>query len=298
MTYRNIINFNSDKAVIVYALQGDGGKFLSSLLGLSPSAILMSNVNPGKTDYCLDFSKDTLHKESVIKQHLVESQTTGRWNDFRISTSGCFGDHNEIYHSGFIDSPELLPFNRIVSNIIDSDSYFFMCIHSPDILKLMIKVWPNAKIVAVTRSAEFIDRYRKNAIIYNDSYGKLLNSLRDLNWYNIRGEHYQSIPPKNKSELDKHKKLLIDDFGLEFYQRAADRFDYADQLERSLHRYFSKLKQENKLIFFDSSAFLNSKELISSLDLLYNFLNLEKIDFSRVQEIHCQWLDVIGGVKY
>lgn len=298
--FLNNINFLSNRAVIIYALQGDGAKYISTLLSLSPSALLMSSTKKITTDgqYQLDFNLSAVEKQQQVEDLLETARLTGVWEDFRISTTVCFGNINKIYNSGFIEETTLLPFTKLTADIVNSNKHFFMCIHEPNVLKRMLEVWPNAKVIVVTHSPEFIYRYRKNTVVYNEEYGMLLHSLRNLKWELIAGVEYQKIPPSSEEELIKHKDLIINDFGEEFFNKTLEKFNYADKIEQAVNRYFNNLAADNKLCFINGNALLDSDNLISEIKKVYKFLELTNVDFNIIHKLHSMWLDVINKVQY
>lgn len=295
----NNIDFSTDKAVIVYALQGDGGKFLTALLGLSDSSMLMSNRNTDDVaapDFVISESLD--EKFKVLGAALQNAQDTKMWRDFNIYTYECFGEFNKTYGLGFPNAPELLPFPKIVEDIVKSKQYFFMCVHTPMALRRLLEIWKNAKLVVLTHSQKFIFQYRNNKVTHSELYGKMLNELTNLNWDQIRGDDYQLYPPKNAKELLKNKTVLVNDFGTEFFETTLEKFKYADMFESKLYEYFDSLKNENKLCFFDGDALTDHNSLIEDLKKVYKFLNLKDIDFDSIKNLHEVWLQTISTVNY
>jgi hypothetical protein len=135
-------------------------------------------------------------------------------------------------------------------------------------------------------------------VTHSELYGKMLNELTNLNWDQIRGDEYQLYPPKNAKELLKNKTVLVNDFGMEFFETTLEKFKYADMFESKLYEYFDSLKNENKLCFFDGDALTDHTSLIEDLKKVYKFLNLKDIDFDSIKNLHEVWLQTISTVNY
>lgn len=137
----NSVNLQTDKIVIVIYNPWAGGKFFVNALGLSNKAVLQHKEY---AELQLDKKINSWAKFEVLKQKI--QHTTTRWLDLGLGCSNIFGDNPE--------DPKGFP--SLVSRLSESDQYFFVVAHNEGAARDLTALWPNAKILFVCNSYNFV----------------------------------------------------------------------------------------------------------------------------------------------
>lgn len=291
--FNNEINFNTDKVIIIYFTPGAGGNYLAALLGLSDDSLLMTNTNV-KDQLSNPFSVDK--KLNILHNYLVDVK---EWNDFGILPKKLFGNSYLIYYTDLLDVPAQMPFAPIVTDIVNSDKYFFICMHDPDLLKRMLSVWKNARVVAIINHNRFINTFRKGKISNTEIFYQFIGSLQKIyNWDVIKGSDYPEFQPMSADEWKILEHLYRQDFGDAFFDDQLEKFKYADFILKREKEYLNSLAGENRLYFWDAEHFFKDCDTIKNIKNLYTSLNIGPIDFNKIQDLHKKWLAVIPTIPY
>ena len=101
-----MIDFNTNRLIIVCYPRGAGGKFLINALGLSNGAVFQDN----------DLAMQQLSKLFTPEDKLAYIQTqveliTDQWTDLNLGCYQLFGMHNENY----FQNQRMFPYERIWS---------------------------------------------------------------------------------------------------------------------------------------------------------------------------------------
>ena len=142
-----MINFYTDRMVIVCYPGGAGGKFLINSLGLSTGAVFqrigfaVSQINNGI---------NTKYKSKYL--HYQLDAVTDHWNDLNLGCGQLFGANNVDYLTG-----QELQFDPRIEDVINSGKYIFLVAHDISFLKAYLKIWKNPKIIMFKNTRNFIE---------------------------------------------------------------------------------------------------------------------------------------------
>ena len=141
-----MIDFNTNRLIIVCYPRGAGGKFLINALGLSNGAVFQDN----------DLAMQQLSKLFTPEDKLAYIQTqveliTDQWTDLNLGCYQLFGMHNENY---FQNQP--VEINQNIQQIIDQGLYFFIVAHDASLAESYLSYWPNAKIIIFKNTENFL----------------------------------------------------------------------------------------------------------------------------------------------
>lgn len=133
-----MIDFKTDKIVVVAYPAYSGGKFLINCLGLSDNAILQHK----------DFIDYTIaEKWNEIKTQLAIADHNGEWADLGMGCAQLFGD----------DPLNPDTFNEEIDRVSNSGRYFFIAAHFRHILQRVLEIWPNAQIISYFNGKDFVN---------------------------------------------------------------------------------------------------------------------------------------------
>ena len=175
-----MINFDTDRLVIVAYPWGAGGKFLINCLGLSDNAVFQDF---GYASQQLDGKYNRLDKINYIQKKLSEAKNND-WVDLDLGCCHLTAVLNEDYLSMSTDDLRKHPgFHPVISNLSQRNSeYFFMVAHSQDYLDAYLKVWPNAKII-ILKNCEVIQNFREAASEYKSIEHPNCLFYWDCDWF-------------------------------------------------------------------------------------------------------------------
>jgi hypothetical protein len=141
-----MINYHTDKLIILCYPGGAGGKCLINSLGLSNGAVFQ-DIDLAIKQINGNFSP--LDKLSYLKNQFALCKD--HWSDLNLGCIQFFGINNNVY---LTKSPIVI--NPDVEQIINQNLYFFIVAHNINYLKEYLIHWPNAKIILFKNTKDFI----------------------------------------------------------------------------------------------------------------------------------------------
>lgn len=229
-------NLNSDRLIIVVYNPWAGGKFFVNALGLSNRAVLQH------ADYAamqLDGKVNAWAKYDILKQRL--DKTTTRWLDLGLGCSNLFGDN--------LKDPNSYP--PLITRLSNNNHYFFVVAHNESIARSLTKTWPNAKIIYVCNSFNFVS-WRFNHKTRRDvplcswfpNYQRL--SEVDVDFSNFVYEFpHQKVTVDADVFLDKDKLLCC----VKFLYQWLGLDDYNDILINDYYDFYMDKLREIRLVY-------------------------------------------------
>jgi hypothetical protein len=137
----------------VYPQQA-GGKFLFNCLGLSNQAYLQ-DINLVRQQRSGQLTPQ--NKLNLLIDRLNSVEDT--WNDLYLGCRELFGYGSNL-NPGQFDPRQ---FHPEISQLASGDKLFFVVAHTIKTFKILINIWPNAKIIYFDKCEKFI-RWRCNRI--------------------------------------------------------------------------------------------------------------------------------------
>ena len=281
-----MINFDTDKIIIVCFPSYAGGKFVTNCLNHSDRCVFQE---ASLVQQQLDGKFTKQDKLNYIYSEL--DNTKEKWVNLNMSTYQLFGIHGYEYLE---HPPEELKYKPIIETLSnDNQHYFFLIAHSFEELDIMVNVWKNAKVIMYTNVNKFMewriqtDRFR---IVYVDRW----NKLKGTDWPNTPPstiEELESLPEsillEMKSDFDNFyaycKQYLEHPLMPDVYQKKVDKFKnsfHGDYIEWNTDWYFS-----------ESDTVKQVKNVFEKFGLLEDY-NVEEIT-----EFYRQWSKTLHELK-
>ena len=141
-----MINFDTDRLIILWYPGGAGGKFLINALGLSNSAVLQDNELAIKQVRDLFTPADKL---AHLRMQL--DLVTTHWNDLNLGCEQFFNFSNDLYLKN-----QPIDINPNIEFVINNNLYFFIVAHDARYIREYLKRWPNAKVIIFKNVRDFI----------------------------------------------------------------------------------------------------------------------------------------------
>jgi hypothetical protein len=261
-----MINFNTDKLIIFYYLPGSGGKFVINTLGLSSKSFFQDNALVNEQ---LNGKFNKNEKLNLLLDRLELMSES--WNDLNMGCGQLFGSGLGYYglkHTAIINDNvrNLFCFNKEIESISNLDTYFFLVSDSFSQLEKNLKFWPNAKVIELVNTENFVKTYRP--LYFNDYY------------YQVRGndwpEHYPSIDEYLR--LDESIKKNISKY-----------FDFG-----TIH--LTNIK--NRIIYkWDVGNYFSFDKTFSELTKLLELLDINDVDENSINLYYNKWIDKISQLN-
>jgi hypothetical protein len=269
-----MINFDSDKLVIVCFPAGGGGKFLVNALGLSDRC-LFQNADLAEQQFHDKFTPQDKLNYLLVRLDSVSE----KWDDIDLHSPYLFGI-NAIEHVG--QSRETVVYNPIIEKITHiNQHYFFIVAHDLDWTRACLGIWPNAKTILFENYEEFI--LSRNLKI--DNTAEMID-----NWKQIRGIDWPVDAPMSLKELDALPEIVR--------KEAVESFHYDNffktppfVLERFAEFKQSSLefKKTNNTISWDVRNYQSAENTVKQLDSLYTTLGLTDFNAQAIKQYYQMW---------
>lgn len=271
------VNFETNNLIVSYYEPGAGGKFLLNTLGLSKSVVLQSS----------DLAKQQLigalspsDKFDILIDRLSQVET--EWNDLNLGCQQLWCNRND--DPNFFNSFEkTFKFHPIIEQLSKSNLMFGLVSHTYPRLLEILQVWPNAKILFLDNTHQFIEKYRSQLNRHN-----LLKY-----WSTIRGPDWPKFPPESAQELADIDRRVLDELTTKF-----DNMIYcflnkeSDQKKiREERQQIKKTLQETNFIFeWNCDWFLNQDCFLNNAKILYDRFRLKDFDEHLISIYYDQWI--------
>jgi hypothetical protein len=268
-----MINFNTDKIVLVCYPRWAGGKFLINNLGLSNDSLfqdaLLSRLQ-------LNDRFSTSKKFDYLMRAISKDKGGLDWNDLGLGCDILLGPIDDDYpthpdiKSSFLEEVDL---------ISNSERYFFMVIHDPRNLPSVLNVWKNAQLIIFDDSSKFID----NRDIL------LSNPKRRIQkyWKDVADPSWPKDPPTTIIAYDLLPDRVRDELETVF---TGDIFDWILALDHPY--YMEKCKQSigsKSFISWNPSWYLSKQETVDHIEELYRTFDLTPVDSVYLEEYYDAW---------
>lgn len=272
-----MINFNSNKLVIVCYPEYAGGKFLINSLGLSDSAVFQDQ-NLASKQLNGQFMHDD--KLNFLKNEI--NKVDNEWNDLNLGCYQLFGFENSSYLIKYDDLVNSLMFNKIISRLtVKNSHYFFIVAHNFKYLNAYLKFWPNAQIIFIKNYKEFVD-YR---------------SQNNHHWNMYRGVDWPSNPPLDQTEFNNYPNKIREE--LINSQWFVDSYLKRIMSDAAHYRLYYELlnKLENKVIEWDAGWFWSKENTITQIGKIYKELKLNDFNSDSIEIYYNLWIQKIEKIN-
>ena len=262
-----MINFNTDRIILVYYPSGAGGKFLINSLGLSDKSVFQSQ-NLAKKQL-----KEQFTKKDKINYLISEiNKINNTWNDLNLGCEEMFGRAAQGVRSLKIqnlsdDTRNLFDFPNVIEHIIKQNYYFFLVCHDITTLAKTLNFWPNAQVIEFVNYIPFQKKYRK---------------IDDNQYSMFKGASWPDNFPSIQEYLNLESAVQLD---IENYYTG--------------FRYFrNNKKQANRVIFhWNPNNYMSYEDTLFYFKELCEILNLNDIDFKDFKLYYKSWTDKLSELS-
>lgn len=273
------VNFLTSNIVLIYFSPGDGGKFLTNMLGLSSDAVLQ---NAYFAEQQLEKNFSTFDKFCYLNNEL--DIVTDRWQDFDLGCSQLFRDTD--YTNKILTYPYSFDFDPIVKRLSNNTTKFFLLSHSAIDLHRQLQVWPNASVIVFDDNNEFRHKYRPKKTVPD--------SKSDLQqyWDTVRDSRWPLHPPNSMAEFD----LLSDCIKVELRTVFKNSIFFHMTFSESKYKikcFIDQCLQNEKSYSWSSALFLDETLFMQNLCKLYSCLDLGAVDKAYVLQLYRKWIHVL-----
>jgi hypothetical protein len=275
-----MINFNSDKIIIVCFPEGAGGKFLVNALGLSDSCIFQ-DANLAKRQLDNDFILQNKLDYLIDKLNATEQL----WTDLDLHSPYLFGLSSADHVGKNINE---IKYNDIIKSLVElNQHYFFMTAHQITWAEACLNCWPNAQIILFENTKEFISLRKYKDLIKSPIF--------DI-WEKIKGQDWPLTPPNTIDELEALPIKIKNEFESSFGDLYSDYYKeliVPRQNQIDLNNFKEKFK--HKIITWDANWYFSSTKTIKEIKNLYDKLNLSNFNADAITlyyELWCKKLTV------
>ena len=261
-----MIDFKTNKLIIMYYPMQAGGKFLMNSLGLSNFSVFQSQKFAKKQ---LEGKFSKLDKINYLLNELEKVQV---WNDLNLGCEQLF----EKTHLGIKslkiqnltdDIRNLFDFPSVIEDIIKQDYYLFVACHDITTLARVLNFWPNAQVIEFVNYTNFQKKYRA---VHNSDY--------DI----FKGESWPDNFPSMQEYLNLESSVQLD---MENYYEG--------------FRYFrNNKKQVNNIIFeWNTDNYMSYEDTLFYFKELCKILNLNDIDLEDFKLYYKSWIDKLSELS-
>jgi len=282
-----MINFNTDKIVILSYLSYAGGKFLCNCLNHSDQCVFQeANLAQRQLD-------GTLTKQDKLTYLYDElDKTKGKWNNLNMSTEQLFGFHGHDYLNC---SPDKLKYNPIIEILTNRNQhYFFLIAHSFKELDVMVNVWKNAKVIMYTNVRAFKDWRRDD-----DAHAMYFKQ-----WNQIKGADWPALPPQDLEELESLPTSILDEmksnFG-NFYSYCREFLEAPfNILDSAYQKRVDSFKNHFHGEYFEwnTNWYFSEKDTVEQVKNVYDLLRLSAdYDEEAIKKFYNRWFNKLVELR-
>lgn len=262
------MNLDCDNHVIFYYPQYTGGKFLMNCLALSGQAVLQDE-KLAKLD--LDGNLNLKDKFNLLMHRLSqETAEKGKWTDLGLGDIQLFGIDMNKYSEKIFKNGHII--NPVISRLsTEQTKLFFSACHLNSNLETMKRIFKNSKVVQFTNFNNFlIKRGYKNPSFIDVQTKKYWDDVSGKDW------HFPTTLTEFKSS--------------NYYNEINSQFP---DLHFQITKSFELEKVNFELIgdyIWDCDDFFVERKFIESIQDLYNYFSLGKINEYYITEFYRAWI--------
>ena len=245
-----MLNFKSDRAIILQFPRYAGGKFISNCLSLSRHAVPQ---HASLAEYLLTNPMDYQYRFDKVIETLPPKYDMHNWiSKYEFGDKQLFGDVQLDWQQG-IASDSTIPF---IEKLSQSSFCFFLVTHSH--AEKLLKVWPNAKLIILINWQKFYNMSKQLKLKDNTSQDNLGNYCQEKyeilsgpDWPSWREFEQSGYNVKNfVSGCSKHVIKEMFNFYPEYQTDTIITFD-VDNCIFDQHTFLSSVEQLYKKLNFD-----------------------------------------------
>ena len=152
-----MVNFDSDRLIIIFYKAGSGGKFIANALGLSSSTVFQ---DPFLAEQQLRGELSSADKLRILLERIEQNSVD--WDDLRMGCNQLFGFSSDLYVKDFVELKSQWQFHPVIEQLSNSDTYFPIMANDVHVLERMLLAWPRASIIVFDNPRTFMSVVRPN----------------------------------------------------------------------------------------------------------------------------------------
>jgi hypothetical protein len=278
------INFDNDGAVFVLYPWGAGGKFVINSLAVSARAVLQ---DASLAEQQLNKELSTAQKKQIILDRLAAEKN--HWQDLHFSVDALTGVNERCYIIEPPSTAQYWPWNHFMSQLSRTAIKWFADIHDAGHLSAYLTLWPNARVINMVNSKEFLEWRRVN---YNrDLLQKFWQTIRDPSWPIEAPETWNEFITLPN---DIQKELLFVRHGdiFQFIQHP----EAQGQYEHARLKHIAQVCEGREVFEFHTKCLLDTSQYLETIARCYSWTGLYDFDKTFLECYHKQWLEKIQQV--
>jgi len=263
-----MINFDTNNLIVVAYPPMAGGKFLINCLALSSNAVLQ---HAGLAQLDLDGALSSVNKMQILRNKI--KLVGDRWDDLRMGCDMLFGVNIDRYRE-YVGDMSIFTFAKVIDTLSNSDKLFFIVAHDTEELSGILKIWPQARVIAFNNCLPFIT-HRGGRDVCSEY------------WNVIRGPDWPELAPKTVDDLMQGPPFVIDQVNKDFplmYDKMVD------CIERYPHRF-------EQTTFWDTNWYFSAEQTATAVKQLYRKFNLDDFNQEYIIEYHTLWINKLNELK-
>jgi hypothetical protein len=270
-----VINFKTENIIIVAFPTGAGGKFLINCLGLSNGSVMQDAELISRQ---LNQSLISNDKFNILQQRIFSIRR--RWNDLDFGylyTGTVIEDYRDYYKNNDFS---IFKFNPDLEQVINTDKLFFYEAHDVSDINILLKVWPNAKIILFKNCLNFILDRQARSDAREAWQGIISNAESPEKW----PEH----APLTYNELDQCSDYVKNQLTTTFKNAK-----YHERLVDDIEKY----KSSNETYYWDTDLYFSTEKTTMAVKELYDCLGLIDFNPEHIAEYHKLWINKLNELK-
>jgi hypothetical protein len=255
-------NFSTSYMTILRFPAFSGGNFICNCLGLSRHAVLKHALHarhvltyPDDYNYRLQAVMSTLPDHKLGHNELIKWTTHYEWSD------------NHLYSGVDLSSDDL------VIKMSNSKLDFYMLLHTLEITKNVLQVWPNAKIIQLINVEKFWNLATRLKDPINRHRGKISNAAG----HECR-EKYESLAG---SDWPSWKDFESSGYNIDKFQHC--RPEIVEEIKQFYH--WHQITNPVYLFDIDSNIFDETK-FLAAMKVLYEQLGYDDFDLAPISPFY------------
>ena len=265
-----MVDFNTDKHIVVCYPRQAGGKFLINSLGLSDSAVFQ---HAGIAEMQLSGKLSTVEKLTYLLRKINETST--KWLDLGLGDAMLFG----ILEEDYMQLVPELNFFPVVDELSNSGKYFFSLVHYPIHLPYVLAQWPNSKVIKFENYDNFIHSRKNKDENLIEALERLWASISDPMWGDV---------PTSVSEYNNLPARIIEELELDFNNDVYKLIAGIDSNE------FTRVSNIiTKSIGWDVTWYDSMQYTVQHIQELYRLFDLNPVNQSYLEEYYTAWINKI-----
>lgn len=273
------IDFQTDKAIIMYYPSFAGGKFIGNCLSLSRHAVPQCRE---VANYLMENPMDYNYRLRAVLSTLPPKNEMQNWRQ-----TWEFGD-TEFYQGDFLN--QVINWKQgkttnpstdiLLSKLIEKNMHFFITAHggSTVLVKPLVELWQNAKIVALINYSKFWNIAIK--LKSTDAKRKLVEYAG-----NDCEEKYQILRGPDWPDWKIFKKCHYDVDKLEKYVTISN--DIKEEMK--LFYQWNQIKNQVFCLDVDNSYF-DKTNFLDTIKQLYQWVGFDDYNPNLIEEYHRQYM--------